>query len=69
MPTTLKNEAAIVGVGQTEYSKNSGRSEVQLACEATKAAILDAGQLEEYRLIVKELREQAMEEFRRRQGE
>ena len=43
MPTTLKNEAAIVGVGQTEYSKNSGRSEVQLACEATKAAILDAG--------------------------
>jgi acetyl-CoA acetyltransferase len=43
MPITLKNEAAIVGVGQTEYSKNSGRSEVQLACEATKAAILDAG--------------------------
>ncbi|MBW2288331.1 MAG: lipid-transfer protein [Deltaproteobacteria bacterium] len=43
MPTTLKNEAAIVGVGQTEYSKNSGRSEVQLACEATKAAIMDAG--------------------------
>ena len=43
MPTTLKNEAAIVGVGQTEYSKNSGRSEVQLACEATRNAILDAG--------------------------
>ena len=43
MPTTLNNEAAIVGIGQTEFSKNSGRSEVQLACEATKAAIADAG--------------------------
>jgi acetyl-CoA acetyltransferase len=43
MPTTLKNEAAIVGVGETEYSKNSGRSEVQLACEATRNAIIDAG--------------------------
>ena len=30
MPTTLKNEAAIVGIGQTEFSKNSGRSELQL---------------------------------------
>ena len=26
MPTTLNNEAAIVGIGQTEFSKNSGRS-------------------------------------------
>jgi acetyl-CoA acetyltransferase len=43
MPTTLKDEAAIVGIGQTEYSKNSGRSEVSLACEATLAAIRDAG--------------------------
>jgi acetyl-CoA acetyltransferase len=43
MPTTLKDEAAICGIGQTEFSKNSGRSELQLACEATKAAILDAG--------------------------
>jgi acetyl-CoA acetyltransferase len=43
MPTTLKNEAAIVGIGQTEFSKNSGRSELQLACEATAAAIKDAG--------------------------
>ena len=39
MPTTLKDEAAIVGIGQTEFSKNSGRSELQLACEAVKAAI------------------------------
>ena len=43
MPTTLKDEAAIVGIGQTEFSKNSGRSEVQLASEAIKAAIDDAG--------------------------
>jgi acetyl-CoA acetyltransferase len=35
--------AAIVGVGQTEFSKNSGRSELQLAAEAVKAAIADAG--------------------------
>ncbi len=43
MPTTLKDEAAIVGIGQTEFSKNSGRSELQLACEAVKAALEDAG--------------------------
>jgi acetyl-CoA acetyltransferase len=43
MPTTLKDEAAIVGIGETEYSKNSGRSEVSLASEAVKAAIADAG--------------------------
>jgi acetyl-CoA acetyltransferase len=35
--------AAIVGVGQTEFSKDSGRSELQLAAEAVKAAIADAG--------------------------
>jgi acetyl-CoA acetyltransferase len=43
MPTTLNNEAAIVGIGQTEFSKNSGRSELQLAAEAVKAALADAG--------------------------
>ena len=43
MPTTLKDEAAIVGIGQTEFSKNSGRSELQLASEAVKAALDDAG--------------------------
>lgn len=37
------NETAVVGVGQTEFSKESGRSELQLACEATKAALDDAG--------------------------
>ena len=35
--------AAIAGIGQTEFSKESGRSELQLACEAVKAAIDDAG--------------------------
>ncbi|MFT5033344.1 MAG: acetyl-CoA acetyltransferase [Bacteroidia bacterium] len=34
---------AIVGIGQTEFSKNSGRSELQLACECIKAALDDAG--------------------------
>ena len=43
MPTTLKDEAVIAGIGQTEFSKNSGRSELQLACEAVKAALDDCG--------------------------
>ena len=37
------SNAAIVGIGQTEFSKDSGRSELQLACEAIKAALDDAG--------------------------
>jgi acetyl-CoA acetyltransferase len=40
---SLRNRAAIVGIGQTEFSKASGRSELQLACEASKAALDDAG--------------------------
>ncbi len=43
MTAQLKDRAAIVGIGQTEFSKNSGRSELQLACEAVKAALDDAG--------------------------
>lgn len=43
MPTTLKNEACIAGIGQTEFSKNSGRSEMQLASEAVSAALDDCG--------------------------
>jgi acetyl-CoA acetyltransferase len=43
MPITLNDQAAIVGIGQTEFSKNSGRSDLQLACEAVRAAIDDAG--------------------------
>src|SRR5712691_11282265 len=35
--------AAIVGIGATEFSKNSGRSELKLAAEATLAALGDAG--------------------------
>ncbi len=43
MSITLKDQAAIVGIGQTEFSKNSGRSDLQLACEAVRGAIVDAG--------------------------
>ncbi len=35
--------AAIVGIGQTEFSKESGRTELQLACESVAAALTDAG--------------------------
>src|ERR1700679_2604840 len=41
--TLLQNKAAIVGIGATEFSKNSGRSELRLAAEAVTAALLDAG--------------------------
>ncbi|MFK7894757.1 MAG: lipid-transfer protein [Myxococcota bacterium] len=34
---------AVAGIGQTEFSKNSGRSELQLTAECTKAALEDAG--------------------------
>jgi acetyl-CoA acetyltransferase len=43
MTNGIAGKAAIVGIGQTEFSKESGRSEMQLACEAVKAAIEDAG--------------------------
>ena len=43
MPTTLRDEAAIVGIGQTPYTKNSGVSELSLAVEAVSKAIDDAG--------------------------
>lgn len=43
MTIALRDRAAIVGIGQTDFSKNSGRSELQLACEAVKAALDDAG--------------------------
>jgi acetyl-CoA acetyltransferase len=39
----LKDRAAIVGIGATEFSKHSGRSEMRLACEAVTAALADAG--------------------------
>ncbi len=39
----LSRRAAIAGIGQTEFSKDSGRSELRLACEAVLAALADAG--------------------------
>lgn len=39
----ISKSAAIVGLGATEFSKNSGRTELRLALEATLAALDDAG--------------------------
>lgn len=39
----LGGRAAITGIGATEFSKDSGRSEMSLASEAVAAAITDAG--------------------------
>ena len=43
MDRRLRDATAIVGVGQTEFSKAAGRSETQLAAEAILAALADAG--------------------------
>ncbi|MFE3984709.1 lipid-transfer protein [Nocardia tengchongensis] len=43
MSPSLTGATAIAGIGATEFSKASGRSELQLACEAVTAAIADAG--------------------------
>ena len=43
MTHPLANRAAIVGIGQTDFSKESGRTELQLAAECVKAALDDAG--------------------------
>ena len=40
---SVNRKAAIVGIGQTEFSRDSGRSEWQLAQEAILAALADAG--------------------------
>ncbi len=39
----LSGKAAIVGIGATDFSKNSGRSELRLAAEAVRDALDDAG--------------------------
>jgi acetyl-CoA acetyltransferase len=39
----LKDRSAIAGIGATEFSKDSGRSELQLAAECVAAALDDAG--------------------------
>jgi len=41
--SSLAGRTAIAGIGQTEFSKESGRSELQLACEAVLSAVGDAG--------------------------
>jgi acetyl-CoA acetyltransferase len=41
--STLRDRAAIAGVGATEFSKDSGRSELRLAVEAISSALEDAG--------------------------
>ncbi|HSR23801.1 MAG TPA: lipid-transfer protein [Candidatus Eisenbacteria bacterium] len=39
----LRDRAAIAGIGATEFSKDSGRTELRLACEAVASALADAG--------------------------
>lgn len=39
----FRDRCAVAGIGRTEFSKNSGRSELALALEAARAAIADAG--------------------------
>ncbi|MDA0351066.1 MAG: lipid-transfer protein [Chloroflexi bacterium] len=41
MPTT--NQVAVVGIGETDYSRESGRSELTLSLQAIAAALEDAG--------------------------
>ena len=40
---SISRKTAIAGIGQTEFSKDSGRTELRLACEAVLAALKDAG--------------------------
>ncbi|GDY28986.1 lipid-transfer protein [Gandjariella thermophila] len=41
--TGINGAAAIAGIGATEFSKDSGRSELRLAAECVRAALADAG--------------------------
>jgi acetyl-CoA acetyltransferase len=43
VPGELSGKAAIAGIGATDFSKNSGRSELRLAAEAVLDALDDAG--------------------------
>lgn len=43
MQSPLTGRTAIAGIGATEFSKNSGRSEMRLAVEAITGALADAG--------------------------
>ncbi|MCS7480625.1 lipid-transfer protein [Umezawaea endophytica] len=40
---SVSGAAAVVGIGATEFSKDSGRSELRLAAEAVRDALTDAG--------------------------
>jgi len=40
---SIKNKAAIVGIGISSFSRDSQRTELRLACEAIKVALDDAG--------------------------
>ncbi|MEE8338291.1 MAG: lipid-transfer protein [Dehalococcoidia bacterium] len=40
---TLRDRVAIAGIGETDYSRESGRSELQLTLQAIMAALDDAG--------------------------
>jgi acetyl-CoA acetyltransferase len=41
--STAQREAAVVGIGRTAFSKDSGRTPLAMAAEATRSALLDAG--------------------------
>ena len=43
MTGTIRDKAAIVGIGQTPFAKHLGRSELDMAIEAILAACEDAG--------------------------
>ena len=43
MARPASGTAAIAGIGATEFSKDSGRSELRLAAEAARSALDDAG--------------------------
>lgn len=43
MVASISDKAAIVGIGATEFSKDSGRSELALTAECVKKALDDAG--------------------------
>jgi acetyl-CoA acetyltransferase len=43
MTAALSGRAAITGIGATEFSKDSGRTELRLATDAVLAALADAG--------------------------
>lgn len=39
----MSRRPVLVGIGRTEYSRNSGRTTLAMAAEAARAALADAG--------------------------